>query len=468
MVTTAAHPARIQPPEQRLPTFRLLRAVIDNPVKAWPRVIYQERMFRSRILGCDMIYVMAPDLIRRVLVDDAEDFEKGEMFRRALGPALGDAILTAEGSRWRWQRRAVASIFRQERIRSFLPAMIAAAERTRDRFRSHPPAAEIDIAREMMRTTFDIILSTVVSGRRSIDCDLMEQSINQSLEPTSWIMALAMVGAPGWVPYPGVRRARRAREHLHHALDALIDDAKHNPGDGGDILSLLMNATDPETGTSMNEMDVRYNLLTFIAAGHETMAVVLTWTFYLLSLYPQVEERVRREIAAATGGGPVRAEHIEALAYTRQVIQEAMRLYPPAALIVRAARRDLRLGDEEVRAGTAVFVPVYAIHRHEAYWRKPDEFDPSRFEADAIEARDRYTYLPFGAGPRICIGQSFAQWEATAVLATIISSCQLRLRPGYIPEPRLRVTLRPAAGMPMRIAGVCDLADTASVGPPQR
>ena len=467
MVTTAAHPARIQPPEHRLPTFRLLRAVIDNPVKAWPRVIYQERMFRSRILGCDMIYVMAPDLIRRVLVDDAEDFEKGEMFRRALGPALGDAILTAEGSRWRWQRRAVASIFRQERIRSFLPAMIAAAERTRDRFRSHPPAAEIDIAREMMRTTFDIILSTVVSGRRSIDCDLMEQSINQSLEPTSWIMALAMVGAPGWVPYPGVRRARRAREHLHHALDALIDDAKRNPGDGGDILSLLMNATDPETGTSMNEMDVRYNLLTFIAAGHETMAVVLTWTFYLLSLYPQVEERVRREIAAATGGGPVRAEHIEALAYTRQVIQEAMRLYPPAALIVRAARRDLRLGDEEVRAGTAVFVPVYAIHRHEAYWRKPDEFDPSRFEADAIEARDRYTYLPFGAGPRICIGQSFAQWEATAVLATIISSCQLRLRPGYIPEPRLRVTLRPAAGMPMRIAGVCDFADTASVGPLQ-
>jgi cytochrome P450 len=430
--------------------------MIDNPVKTWPRAMYRERMFRSRILGCDMIYVMAPDLIRQVLVDGAEDFEKGEIFRRGLGPALGEAILTAEGSRWRWQRRAVASIFRQERIRSFLPAMIAAAERARDRLRSHPPAAEIDIAREMMRTTLDIILSTVVSGRRGIDWDLMEQSINQYLEPTAWIMALTMAGAPRWVPYPGIRRARRAREHLHRAMDALIDDARRNPGDGGDILSSLMSATDPETGTSMNEMDVRYNLLTFITAGHETMALVLTWTFYLLSLYPQVEERVRREIAAATGGGSLRAEHIEALAYTRQVIQEAMRLYPPAALIVRAARRDLRLSDEEVRAGTTVFVPVYAIHRHEAYWRRPDEFDPSRFEADAIAARDRYTYLPFGAGPRICIGQSFAQWEATAVLATIISSCRLRLRPDYIPELRLRVTLRPAGGMPMRITGVCD------------
>src|SRR5712691_3086429 len=129
MVATAAHPARIQPPEQRLPTFRLLRAVVDNPIKAWPRVIYQERVLRSRVLGRDMIYVMAPDLIRRVLVDGAEDFEKGEMFRRALGPALGDAILTADGSRWRGKRSAVASIFREGRIRSSPPAMIAAEER---------------------------------------------------------------------------------------------------------------------------------------------------------------------------------------------------------------------------------------------------------------------------------------------------------------------------------------------------
>jgi cytochrome P450 len=452
--TTGVHSARVQPPEQRLPTFRLLRRMIDNPVETWPRAVYQERVFRSRILGCDMLYVMAPDLVRRVLVEDADDFEKGEIFRRGLGPALGDAILTADGSRWRWQRRAVASIFRPEKIRGFVPAMIAAAEQTCDRFRSQPPGTEIDIGREMMRTTLDIILNTVVSGRRGIDWDLMQQSINHYLEPTAWIMALTMSGAPRWVPYPGIRRARRAREHLHRAMDALIDDAKRNPGDGQDILSLLMSATDPETGTSMNEMDLRYNLLTFITAGHETMALVLTWTFYLLSLHPQVEERVRREVAAETGGGPLRAEHIEALAHTRQVIQEAMRLYPPAALIVREARRDLRLGDEDVRAGTTVFVPVYAIHRHEAYWRKPDEFDPSRFQADAIEARDRYTYLPFGAGPRICIGQSFAQWEATAVLATIISSCRLRLRPDYSPELRLRVTLRPAGGMPMRITGV--------------
>jgi cytochrome P450 len=432
--------------------LRLLRTVVDNPVKAWPRAMYREHLYRSRVLGHDTVYVMAPDLIRSVLLDEADHFEKGEIARRALGPALGDAILIADGSRWRWQRRAVAAIFRQERIRDFLPAMIAAAERTRDRWRAHPPGAEIDVAREMMQTMFDIILDTMLSGRSSVDLELMERSITHYLESTSWIVALAMVGAPRWVPYPGIYRARRARERLHRILESLIAEAKQSPGNGNDLLSLLTNATDPETSKTMNAVDVRNNLLTFITAGHETTALALTWTFYLLSLHPEVEWRVKSEIAAATGGGPVHARHIDALAYTNQVIQEAMRLYPPAGLIVRAARRDVQLGNEQIRAGTTVYVPVYAVHRHERFWCAPDRFDPSRFEPEAAKARDRYTYLPFGAGPRICIGQNFAQMAATAVLAALLSSFQLRLRPGYVPEPRLRVTLRPAGGMPMRIA----------------
>jgi cytochrome P450 len=170
-----------------------------------------------------------------------------------------------------------------------------------------------------------------------------------------------------------------------------------------------------------------------------------------LSLHPEVERRVKREIAAATKGGPIRPDHIVALGYTNQVVQEAMRLYPPAALIVREARCDLTLGTERVRAGTSVYVPVYAVHRHETLWREPNRFDPSRFEPAAVLARHRYSYLPFGAGPRICIGKNFALMEAAAILATLLNSFKLRLRPSHIPEPRLRVTLRPAGGMPMRI-----------------
>ena len=396
---------------------------------------------------------MAPDLIRTVLLDDADSFEKGEVARRALGPALGDAILIADGSRWRWQRRAVAALFRQERIRDFLPDMIAAAERTRDRWQAMPPAAEIDVAHEMTQTTFDIILRTMLPGRGSIDPDLMERSVTSYLESTSWVIALAMVGAPRWTPFPGVYRRHRNRKRLHAMLESLILEATRAPGHGNDLLTHLMTATDPETGRSMDPIDVRNNLLTFITAGHETTALALTWTFYLLSLHPEIEQRVKGEIAAVTGGGPVRPEHIEALGFTNQVIQEAMRLYPPAALIVRAARRDVVLDGEQIRAGSTVYIPVYAVHRHEKLWSDPDRFDPSRFEPEAAKARDRCSYLPFGAGPRICVGQGFAQMEAAAVLATLLRSFQLELRPGYTPEPRLRVTLRPAAGMPMRITG---------------
>ena len=301
----------------------------------------------------------------------------------------------------------------------------------------------------MMRTTFDIILNTMLPGRSSLDVELIKRSITDCLEPTSWIIALGMIGAPRWVPYPGLYRARRARDHLHRMLETLIYEVGQAPDNRDDLLSLLSNAVDPETGKSMHAIDLRNNLLTFITAGRETTALALTWTFYLLSLHPQVERRVRQEIDSVAGGAPLHAEHIDALAYTGRVIQEAMRLFPPAALIVREAWQDVELGQEHIRAGTTIYVPVYALHRHEKLWHEPDRFDPGRFEPEAVKARERFAYLPFGAGPRICIGQSFAQMEATVVLASLLRSFRLRLRPGHSPEPRLRVTIRPAGGMPM-------------------
>jgi cytochrome P450 len=450
-ISTDPHLAQIEPPDQPLSLFPLLRTVLDNPIKVWPRAVYRDRLYRWRVLGQDTVYVLAPDLIRTVLLDDADSFEKGEIARRTLGPGLGDSILIADGSRWRWQRRAVATLFRPERIREFLPEMVAAAERTRDRWHAMPPGAEIDVAHEMMRTTFDVILRTMLPGRGNIDTELMERSVTSGLESTSWIVALALVRAPSWVPHPGIIRTRRDRKRLHSILESLILEARQTPGGGDDLLSHLMNATDPETGRSMNTIDVRNNLMTFITAGHETTALALTWTFYLLSLHPEIEERVRDEIAAVTGGGLVRPSHIEELTYTNQVIQESMRLYPPAALIAREARKDIVLDDEQIRTGSTVYVPVYAVHRHEKLWSEPDRFDPSRFEPEAAKTIDRFCYLPFGAGPRTCIGQNFAQAEAIAVMASLLRSFRLTLRPGHRPEPRLRVTLRPAGGMPMRL-----------------
>jgi cytochrome P450 len=178
MQPTAVTPARIDPPAQPLSLLRLLRAVVRNPIESWPRAVYREHLHRSRMPGRDAVFIMYPALIRQVLVDEADSFEKGMMARRALEPVLGDAILIADGARWRWQRRAAAPLFRREQLLDFLPAMIAAAERTRERWLSYPTASEIDVAREMMRTTFDIVLATMLSGSSAGDTARLERAID--------------------------------------------------------------------------------------------------------------------------------------------------------------------------------------------------------------------------------------------------------------------------------------------------
>lgn len=453
-----ATPVAIEPPPEPLPLFAFLRTLVRNPLRTWPLAVYQEGLYRPLGRVGDALFVMAPELIRQVLLDDADAFTKGVMNKRALGPALGDAILTADGARWRWQRRAAAPIFRHERIARLVPAMIATAELTRERWLSLPAGQEIDVAHETMRTTFAIILETMLPGAHDIDTDLIDRAMTDSLESVSWVIALALLGAPAWFPYPGALKARRGRRTLKRVIDELLAAVRRGQAGGDDLLSMLAAARDPDTGQAMSDTDLRDNLLTFIAAGHETTAQALTWTFYLLSLHPRIEAQVRAEIVRVTGGAALRPEHLDALALTKQVVQEAMRLYPPAPLIGRQAARAVRIGGEAIGAGTLVYVPVYAVHRHRAYWDLPDSFDPSRFEPDAVKARDRYVYLPFGAGPRACIGMSFAQMEAVAVLAVLLQRVSLRLRPGYVPEPKLRVTLRPAGGMPMQVVPVADRA----------
>jgi cytochrome P450 len=211
----------------------------------------------------------------------------------------------------------------------------------------------------------------------------------------------------------------------------------------------MLDAKDPETGDGLNTEDIADNILTFIGAGHETTALALTWTFFLLSRHPDIEQRMLEEIATVTGGNDLTAEKVSDLVYVRQVVQESMRIYPPVAMVVRQAVADMALGDEEIRAGDNVFVPIYAIHRNKTLWPDPERFDPDRFIPEAVKARHRYAYLPFAAGPRICIGMGFSLLEAAAILGVLMPKVHLASKPGFTPTPKLRVTMRPAEGMPM-------------------
>ena len=447
-MSATAEPVTITP--SMLGTLRTLRKLVRNPMDAWPAAVYTDPITVTRMLGRKTVFVSDPDLVQQVLVDDSDSFVKADSMRRSLEPALGQGILTAEGARWRMQRRVAAPVFRPAHVNSFIPAMITAARDTRDRWAALPDGAPLEVSREMMRVTFDIILETMLSGAGGTDVARVEVSIRDFLESTSWSLALSLLGAPLWTPFPGKRRAERGSDYLRQTVSGKIAERRQTGERRDDLLSLMLDARDPETGEGLSDLDIRDNILTFIGAGHETTALALTWTFYLLHQYPDIERRVLAEIEAVTGGAPLEAAQVAELTYTRQVIQEAMRVYPPVAMVVRQATRSLSIGDVAITKDDSVFVPIYAIHHHHRLWPSPDAFDPDRFAPEAVKARHRWSYLPFGAGPRICIGMGFALLESVAILATLLPGTRLQAEPGFKPTPKLRVTMRPAEGMPMR------------------
>jgi cytochrome P450 len=434
-----------------LQTLSILRRTVRNPIESWPPAVYEEGLVRTVFIGRTTFFVSDPDLIQQVLVDDADKLEKAEPMRRALEPALGQGILTAEGARWKLQRRTAAPVFRPNHVNNFVPAMIDAARRLRARWAALPEGAPIDAGREMMHITFEIIMETMLSGAGDADASAVERSMSDFLESTSWAIALSALRAPMWMPFPGKHRAERGQDYLRQFTAARAAERRASGERRDDLLSLMLDARDPETGEALSDLDVVDNILTFIGAGHETTALALTWTFFLLSRHPDIEAKILAEIAAVTGGAPLEAQQVASLTYTRQVIQESMRVYPPVAMVVRQAVAPFTMGGEAVKPGDNVFVPIYAVHHHKALWSDPAVFDPERFAPEAVRGRHRYSYLPFGAGPRICIGMGFALLEAVAILGTLLPAVHLRADPQFRPTPKLRVTMRPAEGMPMTV-----------------
>lgn len=437
-------PARVSPPSEPLSTLRYFRTVIRNPLEVWPEAIYREPIYRARMLGQDTLFVIDPDLVRQMLIDDAELYRKSDMMLRLLEPALGNGMLNAHGGDWRRQRRIVAPAFRPDRIAGFVPGMLAAGERAADRLAALPDGATASVSREMMRTTFEVVADTILTGADRIDIPALETAIGAYLGGTGWVVAFSQLGMPRGFPFPGKRRVDRSRENLRRITAEMVAD-RRNGAPRNDLVQALIDARDEETGEAINDTEIVDNLLTFIAAGHETTALGLAWTLYLLALHPEAEAKVLAEIEAA-GGADLPADAVAGLQYTRQVVQEAMRLYPPAPSLLRTPVGPTEIGGARIDQRTAVFIPIYSIHRHRRLWDDPDRFDPDRFAPEAAKGRHRFAYLPFGGGSRVCIGMGFSMLEAVAVLARILPRVRFEFA-GEAPTPVAQVTLRPRGGI---------------------
>ena len=449
-------PAELNPPApapraQALGPISLLRVLANNPIEAWTAAHFNEPIVHSGISIGRVAVVSDPAAIRRVLLENTDNYRKDWLQRRVLSAGLTGGLLTVEGHQWRTQRRALAPLFARKTVMDFSAAMIDVANGLVARL-ARREGEVTNLAVEATRVTLEVLERTIFSdglGRAPEDIRL---AMKNYFEIVGRIDPFDMFGVPDFVPRPGRWKLRPMLRVFESAIDAIIStrreriasDPDNTPRD---ILTFLLEATDPETGAPLSESEIRANILTFIAAGHETTANCITWALFLLSQSSQWRERVQAE--ADREFGSAEESLAERLVETRAVIDETNRLYPPIAAISRAAIGPDELAGEAIKPGTMIVIAPYVLHRHRALWTLPISFDPNRFLGDARNTIDRYAYLPFGVGPRICIGAAFAIQEASIVIAAIMRHFTLELAPGHVAWPVLKVTLRPKGGLPM-------------------
>jgi len=429
----------------------LLRVLASNPLEAWTKAHFEKPIVMGGLSIGRVALVNDPAAIRRVLMDNNQNYHKDWLQQRVLSAGLTNGLLTAEGQQWRTQRRALAPLFARRTVLSFSAAMIDAAAALVERLRLRDGQIE-DMAVEATRLTLEVLERTMFSDGLGRSPEDIRVAMKHYFEAIGRLDPFDVLGLPNVVPRLSRWKVRPMLRLFESAIDTIVSTRRRRIAEdpGGvprDILTLLLEARDPETGEGLSEVEVRANILTFIAAGHETTANSITWSLFLLSQSPEWRARVQAEADRELDGD---IDGIaERLVETRAVIEEAMRLYPPLAAISRAALAPDELAGEPIRRGTMVVIAPYVLHRHRALWADPDAFDPNRFLGGARERIDRFAYLPFGVGPRICIGATFALQEASIVVATVMRHFTLELAPGHAVWPVHRVTLRPSGGLPM-------------------
>jgi cytochrome P450 len=433
--------------------LRLLSVLRRNPLECWARDHFEKPIVVGGLPFVHVVLVNDPRAIRHVLLENAANYRKDAFQRRVLSAGLGDGLLSAEGEQWRIQRRTVAPLFARKTITGFVPAMLDAAAALVERWRRQD-GITVDITAEMTRLTLDVLERTIFSDGLGRAPEEFRLAMSTYFSTIGRIDPLDVLGVPSFVPRLSQLRVRSTLRFFESAIDEIIMLRRRRLATKGDnaaddILTLLLAALDPDTGEQMTEVEVRSNILTFIAAGHETTANLLTWSLFLLSQSPEWRQRVAAEVEQELGGSM--EAQADRLVETRAVIDEAARLYPPIAAISRVAMDTDELAGVRIRRGSMVVIAPYVLHRHRSLWRDPDAFDPTRFLAEGRSRIDRYAYIPFGAGARTCIGSAFALQEATLVLASIMKNFDLQFAPGNQVYPLLRVTLRPSGGLPMTI-----------------
>lgn len=397
------------------------------------------------------VYVLShPDGVRHVLQDQHRRYSKDTVQYNSLASITGRGLLTNDGADWLRQRRLAQPAFARPRLLDLDRIVLPAVERLSQRWEQAASSGNgVDVDREMMRLTLEVVGKALFSIDLSDEAGELTQAVITTLDHIVHRVRTVIV-PPEWVPTPQNRAFRRALKVLDDTVRRLMEARRARGEPGDDLLGMFLAARDEETGKTMSDRQVRDEVMTMLVAGHETVASALTWTWMLLAQNPPARERLERELSTVLGGAMPSSAQIPALEVTGQTFHEALRLYPPAWVISRKAIEDDEVGGYPIPSGALVIISPYAVHRRLDLWPEPEAFRPERFAVQSTENRNRHAFIPFGAGPRLCIGNQFAQIEAVLILAALAQRFRLDLV-GPAPAVESLVTLRPHGGLPMRI-----------------
>ncbi|ENO5529055.1 cytochrome P450 [Campylobacter jejuni] len=390
--------------------------------------------------------------VKRMMVDEVREFPKSAFLHELLSPLLGESIFTTNGEVWKKQRELLRPSFEMTRINKVFNLMSEAVADMTDRFSKYPNHAIIEVDEAMTFITADVIFRTIMSskldeekGKKILNAfvTFQEQSVHTAMR--------RMFRFPKWLSYVlGDRKRAKAGDVIRQVLSDIIKP-RYDMADNAefeDILGSLLLVVDADTNKRFSFEEILDQVAMLFLAGHETTASSLTWTLYLLSLYPKEQEKAYEEITQVLQGGAIEISHLRQFKYLTNIFKESLRLYPPVGFFAREAKKDTQVRDKLIKKGSGVVIAPWLIHRHEEFWTNPHGFNPSRFEGEY----KKDAYLPFGVGERICIGQGFAMQEAILILANILKTYKLELEEGFVPDVVGRLTVRSANGMRIKFS----------------
>ncbi|HEF7503724.1 TPA: cytochrome P450 [Campylobacter jejuni] len=390
--------------------------------------------------------------VKRMMVDEVREFPKSAFLHELLSPLLGESIFTTNGEVWKKQRELLRPSFEMTRINKVFNLMSEAVADMMDRFSKYPNHAVIEVDEAMTFITADVIFRTIMSskldeekGKKILNAfvTFQEQSVHTAMR--------RMFCFPKWLSYVlGDRKRAKAGDVIRQVLSDIIKP-RYDMADNAefeDILGSLLLVVDADTNKRFSFEEILDQVAMLFLAGHETTASSLTWTLYLLSLYPKEQEKAYEEITQVLQGGAIEISHLRQFKYLINIFKESLRLYPPVGFFAREAKKDTQVRDKLIKKGSGVVIAPWLIHRHEEFWTNPHGFNPSRFEGEY----KKDAYLPFGVGERICIGQGFAMQEAILILANILKTYKLELEEGFVPDVVGRLTVRSANGMRIKFS----------------